>query len=191
MTNVYTAKKREFTCRKCSWRGLGATLVLLDYYDSGVAEMGCPSCQQKVALFSSPDLIDVQQAAVGGDEEAIKALPSYAAHANRLERWRAMAAVPLADPEKLSSGPVMARMRLADADGETWCVLEANGHELHRELAIYNSTEPATRLFGQLLDRYGERLRGFDYSAASGYLCGDTLSASRVLEDLVARLPKG
>lgn len=90
----------------------------------------------------------------------------------------------------LGEGEVRAVLKLEKIDRDHWLVLYVNGFELHRELAAYEDTEPASRLLAQLRDRYGARLRSFEYGQALDYLAGDRLRALRVLEDLVADLPE-
>ena len=77
-----------------------------------------------------------------------------------------------------------------DDGGETWLVLTGNGLELHRELAVWESTEPARRLLAVMRGRYGDRLIRFDYGPAFLYLGGDRLSSIGELEHLVDDLPE-
>jgi predicted Rossmann fold nucleotide-binding protein DprA/Smf involved in DNA uptake len=75
-------------------------------------------------------------------------------------------------------------------EGETWLTLTANGLEIHRELATWEDTEPAHRLLALLQQRYGERLRSFNFNPAILYLAGDRLSYGSELDQLVASLPE-
>ena len=105
---------------------------------------------------------------------------------DRLQRTRASA---ITEPDDLAAGEVGCRLHLETHDEqEIWLVLTANDIELHRELAAYESVEPAERLLNVMCERYADRLVGFDYSPAITYLGGDRIAAVDELATLVADL---
>jgi hypothetical protein len=155
-----------------------------------LVEYDCPRCSEKVTVAAFPTREETAVAAQSGNDEAVRALPGFDERDRRWERVLETrgSAVP-ALPELVERDVYCALKIERDAE-DTWLVLVANGQDLHRELAVYESTEPARRLLAVMRERYGDRLRSFDYQPALVYLGGDRLGAVAELEDLVSDLPE-
>ena len=116
-------------------------------------------------------------------------LESFAEQDRRWTRVLASRTRLIVVPDELGTGDVRCQLTLEHDDDERWLVLSANGIELHRELAVWESTEPAHRLLSAMRVRFGDRLLCFDYDPAMLYLGGDRLSSIDELAAMVADLP--
>jgi hypothetical protein len=185
----YERKTRSFTCRVCGWTGTGAELRIYEVYRE-IGEWACPNCGEKLTFSGFPDREETQAAADAGDQEAIEALPRFDGAEDRWRRVIETRGSDVAAPAELDHGDVRCVLDLVQDEGETWLTLTANGLEIHRELATWEDTEPAHRLLALLRQRYGERLRSFNFNPAILYLAGDRLSYGSELDQLVASLPE-
>lgn len=188
MPNYFTYQTTTFTC-PCGWTGFGSDLKLGEMF-SELAEYDCPRCASKVVTISYPTSEEVRDAAAARNAEAIAELGRLEEGEQRWQRVQESRTTGLIEHAVLHETEVRAVVQLEKIDEDHWMILYANGLELHRELAAYQDTEPASRLLAQLRERYGTRLRSFDYGPAFDYLAGDDLRARGVLEDLVAALPE-
>lgn len=188
MLDYYGYKSLTFTC-PCGWKGLGSELLQGEMF-SELAGFDCPQCRSKVGTVSFPTSDEVRDAAGSGNAEAIAHLAQLKEREQWWQRVQESRASRLAEHPGLRRGQVRAVFRLEKPDEDHWLVLYANGLELHREVAAFEDTEPARRLVAQLQDRFGARLRSFNYGPALDYLAGDRLAAVGELEDLVAELPE-
>jgi hypothetical protein len=187
----YERKTHTFTCDECSWTGLGSEFKIYELY-SGIVEWACPNCGEKLAYSASPDSEETQAAADAGDQQAIDELPGYDTRQSRWRRVLETRGSDVAAPAELDHGDVSCVLStVKDEEDETWLTLTANGLEIHRELAAWEDTEPAHRMLALLHQRYGERLRSFNWEPALQYLAGDRLSGASELDTLVASLPEG
>lgn len=190
MTGYYDLPKTRFTCNKCQWSGLGAMLTQGEVYQE-IVEYDCPQCYEKVTFAAFPNREETEAAARTGDAEAARELTGFQIREQRWKRVIETQRSPVFDQAEFAEHDVHCELRLDDEDDETWLVLTANGREFHRELAVFESTEPAHRLFALMRRRYGDRLRSFNYDPALLYLGGDRLGAVRELDALVSDLPVG
>lgn len=188
MPNYFDYQSMTFTC-SCGWKGLGSELKLGEAF-SELAEYDCPECGSKVVTISYPTSKEVREAAAARNAEAIAELARIEEGEQRWQRVQESRASGLNEPAALRQAEVRAVLELEKIDTDHWLVLYANGLELHRELAAYEDTEPASRLLALLRRQYGARLRSFDYGPAINYLAGDDLRALDVLGNLVADLPE-
>lgn len=189
--DYYERKTHTFTCRHCSWRGLGSELEIHEVYEE-IVEWECPKCGERIGFSAFPNREETQAAADRGDEDAVKALPEFDRREKRWQRVLETRASEVAAPAELDHGDVRCMLTTVKSDdGETWQVLTANGREIHRELAVYESDEPALRLLTLLQKRYGKRLRSFNCDIATvQYICGDKGSPEELWKR-VAKLPEG
>jgi predicted RNA-binding Zn-ribbon protein involved in translation (DUF1610 family) len=186
----FERSSREFSCHSCSWRGPGSQLKQGELF-AQLVEYDCPQCGERVTFASFPTYAETQAAAEAGNAEAIEGLAGIDEAKRRWDRVLETRRSAVAAPAELVDLDVRCELTLVDDDdGEPWIVLLANGHELHRELAAWESAEPAHRLLAMMRERYGERLRAFDYSPAMLYLGGDRLASIDELRRLVADLPE-
>lgn len=191
MTGYYDVPKTQFTCSNCRWSGLGAMLAQGEVFQD-VGEYDCPQCGERVTFVAFPTRQETAMAARTGSEAAARELATLDKQAGRWQRVLETRRSAVLDPPELAEVDVYCELSLKkdDAD-ETWLVLTANGFELRRELAVFESTEPAHRLLAVMRKRYGDRLRSFNYKPALLYLGGDRLGAVRELDGLVRDLPEG
>jgi hypothetical protein len=169
---------------------MGAELRQGEVFEQ-IVEYDCPQCGERVTFVAFPTSDEVRAAAAAGNEEAATELAKLDARERRQQRVLDTRQSAVAAPAELEHGEIRCELRLVgDEDDETWIVLLANGHELHRELAFYEDTEPAHRLLAAMRKRYGTRLRSFAYDNAMLYLGGDRLRSIEELERLVADLPE-
>ncbi len=153
-----------------------------------IVEYDCPRCSEKVTFAPFPTREETAAAAQSGNEEAATALPSFDERDRRWKRVLETQGSSVLDPPELAEGDVDCALKLESGGDDTWLVLMANGQELHRELAVFESTEPARRLLAVMRERYGDRLRSFDYQPALVYLGGDRPGAVGELQSLVSDL---
>ena len=160
MTGYYDVPKTRFTCNKCQWSGLGAMLTQGEIYQE-VVEYDCPQCHEKVTFAAFPNREETEAAAQTGNAEASRELTRFQTREQRWKRVIETQRSAVLDPPELAEHDVHCELRLDDEDDETWLVLIADGRELHRELAVFESTEPAHRLLALMRRRYGDRLPVF------------------------------
>jgi hypothetical protein len=185
----YDVPKTRFTCGNCQWSGTGVELAQGEVF-AEIVEYDCPQCGERVTFAAFPSREETAAAAQSGNDEAARALPSFDERDRRWERVLETQGSAVLDPPELAEGDVYCALKLERGGDDTWLVLMANGQDLHRELAVFESTEPARRLLAVMRERYGDRLRSFDYQPALVYLGGDRLGAVGVLENLVSDLPE-
>ena len=187
----YERKTRTYTCDNCSWTGFGSEFEIYEGY-SEIVEWACPNCGEKLTFSAFPTREETQTAADAGDQQAIDALPGFDRAEHRWRRVLETRGSDVAAPVELDHGDVRCVLNIVeDEEGERWLTLTANGLEIHRELAIWEDTEPAHRLLALLHQRYGERLRSFNWKPALLYLAGDRSWYVSELDNLVASLPEG
>ncbi|WP_062381202.1 hypothetical protein [Demequina pelophila] len=184
------AKSRQYTCGSCGWTGLGGDLAVIEAF-AELAEYGCPRCDSKVAVLAFPLRSEIEAAADRGDKAAWSMLRRAAdadAHAARVKASRER---PLQLPDPTEGHGVHASLELEQqANHDAMLVLLVNGVEVRREVAAFESTEPAHRLLQALKDHYGNDLLSFDPWPATLYLLGDRLNGASELEKMVADLPQ-
>ena len=186
----YDRLTREFACGECGWSGLGSGLRQGELYRQ-VVEFDCPSCGAKVTHFAFPSREELEDAAARGIEEAQRDLQIARRRDDRWKRVLDSRTGPIADYPGPASESIRARIvQVEDDDGESWFVLYLNNVDVHRELAAYEDVEPAKRLLSALRDRYGARLRSFDYHGAEYYLSGDSAFLGSSLRRMVEDLPE-
>lgn len=165
-------------------------MVVLGEVFEELAEYCCPGCGDKVATVPFPTREETAAAAALGNPEAIAEMERWAQRDifwGRLDESRRS---PIAWPAWLNAGDVSCALHLETVDGDTWLVLTANGAEIHRELAAFESSEPLARLGAAVKEHVGDRLKEFDYAPAVLYLAGDKLRLLAEMEDTVHQLLK-
>jgi hypothetical protein len=145
-------------CEKCDWTG---TVGFQDLEAGDVAAIiECPKCCASLGVLLYPNLQETKDAAAQGNEEAIKALPSFESRTqhNRelLEKF---------GKEKLRSAdqlPDVAGNSLEfdwdfqkGNDGEWYQVISAGNFEVWRELAFFNSLRRFEEIKELLKAKYG------------------------------------
>ncbi len=192
--DYYDLPTAEVSCDNCGWSGLGAEATLSELFEQ-LAEYNCPRCLTSILIVPYPTLDETEQAARRGIPEAINGLDGLSAmqdrFADRFARVKASREWVLVVPEALETGEVRCRLELEHiGDGEDWLVLYANGIELHSELAEWENTEPAHRLFAIVSEAFASRLYQFDYHPAMEFLGGDRIASINELKQLVSDLPE-
>lgn len=177
-------------CRGCAWGGQGSELRQGEVFRE-LVEYDCPNCGERVLFVLFPTRAEVESAAASGVADAIAMLASVRRADQRWSRVVTSRAVPVSEPDELATGDIRCSLRLEDDEhNEPWLVLAANGLDVHRELAVWESTEPAHRLFTAMHSRYRDRLVEFDCEPAMLYLGGDRLSSAAELDGMVASLQR-
>jgi hypothetical protein len=169
-----------FACAECGWTG---TVSHEDLEAGDVAAIiECPKCYRSLGVVLYPNLQETKEAAAQGNEEAIKALPSFE---SRVERnWELLDRF---DQEKLRSAD-----QLPDLDGEAlefdwdfereedcefYQVIRAGDAEVWKELAFFNNIRRFEEIKKMLKAKYGTRFRSLTPTVASvEWLCGDNLA---------------
>lgn len=177
----------ELTCRSCGWMGSGSLATVGELFEQ-LAEYCCPECGKKIVVVQFPTRSETAAAASRGNAEAIVAMGQWAQRDIFWSRLEESQRAPIEWPAWLNSGDVACTLHLDDAGGDTWMVLTANGLEIHREIAAYESPEPLARLGAAVKQQVGERLKAFDYAPAMLYLAGDKLRLIGELEQTASQL---
>ncbi len=188
--DYYDLPTAEVSCDNCGWSGLGAEATLSELFEQ-LAEYNCPRCLTSILIVPYPTFDETEQAARRGIPEAINGLDGLSAMQDRWARVEASREWVLVVPEALETGEVRCRLELDHTDdGEVWLVLCANGIQLHRELAVWENTEPAHRLFAIVSEAFASRLYQFDYHPAMLFLGGDRIASISELKQMVSALPE-
>lgn len=137
-----------------------------------------------------PNLQETKEAAAQGNDEAIKALPSFQ---RRVEHNRAL--LDRFEKEKLRSTDQLANLK-GDSlafewdfqkgnDGEWYQVIRAGDVELWRELAFFNSPRRFEEIKGLLKAKYGTRFKSLTPTPSSvEWLSGDNLGRARQISNV-------
>jgi len=168
-----------FTCSQCGWTG---TVGHQDLEVGDVAAIiECPKCYRSMGVVLYPNLQETKEAAANGNEEAIKALPSFEA---RIERnWELLDRF---EQEKLRSADQLPDLNgeslefdwdfQKGLDGEWYQVIRAGDAEVWRELAFFNNIRRFEEVKGLLKAKYGTRFKSLTPTRASiEWLSGDSL----------------
>ncbi len=191
MTGYFDVANERFTCGNCQWSGTGVELSLGELF-AEIVEYDCLQCGERVTFAASPTREEALAAAQTGNEAAATALAQFDQQDRRWQRLLETRARVIREPPELAEAAIHCGLDIEERAGDdTWLVLVANGYELHRELAVFESTEPAHRLLAVMRERYGDRLRSFNYEPALQNLGGDRLGSAKELEEMVSGLPGG
>jgi len=168
-----------FTCSRCGWTG---TVGFEDLEAGDVAAIiECPKCYRSVGVVLYPNLQETKEAAAQGNDEAIKALPSFESRVERnwelldrfeQEKIRSADQLPDLDGESLEFQWDFVK----EADGEFYQVIRVGDAEVWRELAFFNNLRRFEEIKGLLKAKYGPRFKGLTPTGASmEWLSGDNL----------------
>lgn len=158
-------------CPRCDWEGTAESATRGESFRE-LYEADCPTCDGRVAIISYPTGDEVRAAAATGDAEGKEMLAQMEERERWWERVVESRKSPVVLPPSAADGPVDAVLSIVGED-DVWLVLKLNGEEAHRELAVFESTEPAERLLDEMCSLLGDRLRKVDYLSATVYLYGD------------------
>lgn len=188
--DYYDLPTAEVSCDTCGWGGLGAQAILGELFRQ-LAEYDCPRCHTRMLIVPYPTFDETEHAARCGIPGAADKLDRLLGLEDRWAQVEASREWVLVVPEALETGEVRCRLELDHTDdGEVWLVLCANGIQLHRELAAWENTEPAHRLFAIVSEAFASRLYQFDYHPAMLFLGGDRIASISELEQMVSALPE-
>jgi hypothetical protein len=168
-----------FTCGQCGWTG---TVGFKDLEAGDVAAIiECPACYRSLGVVRYPNLEETKEAAAQGNEEAIKALPSFE---SRVERnWELLDRF---EKEKIWSTDQLPRLEgeslefdwdfIKQEDGDFYQVIRAGDMEVWRELAFFNNMRRFEEFKELLRAKYGARFKSLTPTMASiEWLTGDNL----------------
>jgi hypothetical protein len=176
----YSDWQREvFACSQCGWTG---TVSHKDLEAGDVAAIvECPSCYRSMGVVLYPNLQETKEAAAQGNEEAIKALPSFESRIERnwdlldrfeQEKIRSADQLPDIDGESLEFGWDFQK----GEDGEWYQVIRVVDAEVWRELAFFNNVRRFEEIKKLLKAKYGKRFKRLTPTGASmEWLSGDNL----------------
>jgi len=172
-------RHKMFTCSRCGWVG---TVGFEDLEVGDVAAIiECSKCYRSVGVVLYPNLQETKEAAAQGNDEAIKALPSFE---SRVERnWELLDRF---DQEKIRSADQLPNLDgeslefqwdfVKGADGEFHQVIRVGDAEVWRELAFFNNLRRFEEIKGLLKEKYGARFKSLTPTGASmEWLSGDNL----------------
>lgn len=173
-----------FTCSQCGWAGTAGCQDLEAGDVAAIIE--CPKCYRSLGVLLYPNLQETKEAAAQGNEEAIKALPSFESRVE--QNWELLDRF---EKEKLRSADQLPNLDRASlefvwdfqkgADGEFYQVIRAGEAEVWRELAFFNNMRRFEEIKELLKAKYGTRFKRLTPTAASlEWLSGDNLG--RALE---------
>jgi hypothetical protein len=168
-----------FACAECRWTG---TVSHKDLEAGDVAAIiECPKCYRSLGVVLYPNLQETKEAAANGNEEAIKALPSFECRIKDnwklLERFdheklRRADQLPALDGESLEFDWDFAK----GDDGEFYQLIRLGDVEVWRELAFFNNIQRFEEIKGMLRAKYGRRFKSLTPTDASlEWLSGDNL----------------
>jgi len=185
----YSGWQREpFTCSQCGWTG---TVGYRDLEAGDVAAIiECPKCYRSLGVVAYPNLEETREAAANGNEEALKALPSFESRVDH--NWELLDRF---DREKLRSTDQLPDLEgeslefdwdfQKGSDGEFYQVIRARDAEVWRELAFFNSLHRFEEIKEMLRRKYGKRFKCLRPTPASiEWLSGDNLGKALQISDL-------
>lgn len=172
-------QRSVFACAECGWTGN------VGYGDLEAGDVAaiieCPTCFRSIGVVLYPNLAETKEAAANGNEEAIKALPSFESRIK--DNWKLLERF---EEEKLHSAD-----QLPDLDGESlafdwdfvkgedgqfYQVIRAGDAEAWRELAFFNNIRRFEEIKELLKAKYGTRFKSLTPTLASiEWLSGDNL----------------
>jgi TPR repeat protein len=175
----YKYKKKEYSCSKCGWSGLGEQTELGEVFDA-LFEIVCPNCNKLLTSIPYPLLEEMLE---HGSEEDKKAAEERQSFLERVKTSR----LEIDDylPE-IDSDEIFIKLKEEKSDNEGdddwYIVLYHDNKEIWREIRTYEYYNRYMTIGNILKKKYGVRLADFDESEASGYICGDSLSAIDYVE---------
>jgi hypothetical protein len=176
-----------FVCAECGWTGK------VGYGDLEAGDVAaiieCPKCFRSLGVVLYPNLQETKEAAANGNEEAIKALPSFESRIK--DNWKLLERF---DQEKLSSADQLPNLDgeslefdwdfVKGDDGEWHQVIRAGDAEVWRELAFFNNLRRFEEIKELLRAKYGTRFKSLSPTQASiEWLSGDNLGKALRLTD--------
>jgi hypothetical protein len=174
-----TWRDEQFVCNHCGWTGKVGSQDLEVGDVAAIIE--CPKCYSSLGVLLYPNLQETKEAAALGNDEAIKALPSFASrveHNHALldrfekEKLRRADELPNVDGDSLE---VDWDFQKGD-DGEWYQVIRVGDVELWRELAFFNNLRRFEEIKELLKLKYGTRFKSLTPTPASiEWLSGDNL----------------
>jgi hypothetical protein len=180
-------QRAVFECSECRWTG---TVSHGDLEAGDVAAIiECPKCFRSIGVVMYPNLQETKEAAANGNEEAIKALPSFESRIK--DNWKLQERF---DQEKLRSADQLPNLDgeslefdwdfAKGFDGEFYQVIRARVVEVWRELAFFNNIRRFEEIKELLRAKYGTRFRSLTPTQASiEWLSGDNLGKALRLTD--------
>lgn len=172
-------QKELFACGQCGWTG---TVSHTDLEAGDVAAIiECPKCYRSIGVVLYPNLQETKEAAANGNEEAVKALPSFESRIKdnwkllerfNQEKLRSTDQLPALDGESLEFDWDFVK----GEDGEWYQVIRVGAVEVWRELAFFNNIQRFEEIKGMLRAKYGTRFKSLTPTDASlEWLSGDNL----------------
>lgn len=169
-------------CPLCGWSGTGAEAAHEHFAE--VMEVLCGRCDHKFGLVRiSPSEEETRAAAAAGNPEA-------QAHLKTLE-YLAGARVQIEESKRgRESLPALEGATIGfrfsteggnDWMNPTWLVLQADGHEIHRERSGFEHWRAILEISDLVRERYGSQDAWIDPGEAGDSLLGDDLNASAAI----------
>ena len=172
-------QKELFACGQCGWTG---TVSHKDLEAGDVAAIiECPKCYKSLGVVLYPNLQETKEAAAQGNEEAIKALPSFESRIK--DNWELLDRF---EKEKLRSADQLPNLDgevlefewdfVKGNDGEFYQMIRVAGVEVWQELAFFNNIRRFEDIKELLRSKYGTRFKSLTPTDASiEWLSGDNL----------------
>ena len=150
MSDYTSYKKKEYSCHKCSWRGLGEQTEILESFEE-VFEIGCPECSACLGAVSYQPVAEQVEL----NKEIKK---------RQTPELKSVDQLPDIDSDEIiiTIKEVTPReFALFHGDTEIW-----------REGIVYEYYKKYLVIGEILIEKYGDRLADFDYSQAGELYLG-------------------
>lgn len=165
-------ENEELTCPRCGWNGTAKEGDKESY--SELFDVSCPNCEQMLLIVSYPTTGETEEAAKGGNKEALEELASLRRRHEFLESF---------ERDRLRSP-----QQLPELEGETlsfvWdqeekrTVIRIGDMVIWSEPAIYEGWERFNEVKNVLKQKYGPRFHRITPTMRSEmYLYGDDISS--------------
>jgi hypothetical protein len=169
----------------CGWTGTGEDAAW-EMFDA-LLQVDCPQCDKRLCLVIYPSPAEERAAAKAGNDEAKRAVDAEKHREDREETHKATKLV------RATQLPLLKGVE--EIDFVLWCdetskdpvyILLANGEEIHREQAWFESNAPLRRYCRYVTKRYGERVKTFTIDGtAVVWLSGDSLTLYYELAEIL------
>ena len=158
MSQYYTYKKQNYSCKKCKWKGLGEQTQSGDIINWDSIQILCPQCYNLITVVMFPTFEETME--YGSEEEKVSARERQdfltRLHASQLKKAGQL-------PDIEASEIIISLREEAKTDGKDgYIVLYWKEKELWREIRGWEYYERYLELGNILKEKYGSRLIDFE-----------------------------
>ncbi|CAA9343916.1 MAG: hypothetical protein AVDCRST_MAG93-6787 [uncultured Chloroflexia bacterium] len=165
-------ENEELTCPRCGWNGTAKEGDTESYGE--LFDVSCPKCDQKLLIVSYPTRDETEEAAKGGNKQALEELSFLSSRHEFLESFERDR---LRSPQQLPELEGEALSFVWDQE-EDRTVIRIGDKVIWSEPAIYEGWERFNEVKNFLKQKYGPRFRRMTPTMESKlYLYGDDISS--------------